>query len=83
MDKEQVLTERMVIFDALAMKFRNVKIRGKMKECVTCGENPTLTDVSKFDYAEFCQTGCNLAASIKLPEDNSIPLAKFAEMYKD
>ena len=54
MDKEQVLTQRMVIFDALSMKFRNVKIRGKMKDCAACGENPTITDVSKFDYSEFC-----------------------------
>ena len=84
LDKEQVLTERMVIFDGLSMKFRNVKIRGKQKNCVTCGENPTVTDVSKFDYADFCHVNnCNVAASIKLPAENSIPLAKFAEIYKD
>ena len=65
------------------MKFRNVKIRGRQKSCVTLGENPTVTDVSKFDYAEFCQTNCNLAASIKLPAENTVLIAKFAETYKD
>ena len=29
MGKDQVLSERMVTFDGLTMKFRNVKIRGK------------------------------------------------------
>ena len=29
MGKDQVLSERMVTFDGLRMKFRNVKIRGK------------------------------------------------------
>ena len=83
MDKTQILTQRMVIFDALSMTFRNVKIRGKMKDCVACGENATITDVSKIDYAEFCQTNCNLASMIKLPAENSIPMAKFGEFVKD
>ena len=52
--KEQVLTQRMVLFDALNMTFRNVKIRGKMKDCVACGENPTVKDVALIDYEEFC-----------------------------
>ena len=29
MGKEQVLSERMITFDGLSMKFRNIKIRGK------------------------------------------------------
>jgi adenylyltransferase/sulfurtransferase len=29
----EVLTERMVIFDALEMRFRNVKLRGKNPKC--------------------------------------------------
>lgn len=44
----------MVIFDALEMKFRNVKLRGRNKACVSCGDNPTITDVTNFDYDDFC-----------------------------
>ena len=84
MSKEQVLSERMITFDGLSMKFRNIKIRGRQLKCEVCGDNPTITDVSKFDYAEFCHVNkCSIAASIKLPAENSTPLVKFAEIFKD
>ena len=57
----------MVLFDALNMTFRNVKIRGKMKDCAACSENPTVKDVALVDYEEFCQTKCSIYAGIKLP----------------
>jgi adenylyltransferase/sulfurtransferase len=44
----------MIFFDAATMKFRNVKIRDRNPECAVCGDKPTLTDVSKFDYDDFC-----------------------------
>lgn len=44
----------MVIFDALEMKFRNVKLRGRNANCDSCGDNPKITDVSAFDYEDFC-----------------------------
>jgi hypothetical protein len=44
----------MVFFDALSMKFRNVKIRGKNPACIACGESPSLGDVSAIDYFDFC-----------------------------
>jgi len=42
---------RLLLFDALAMKFRELKLR-KNPECPVCGEHPTLTKL--IDYAEFC-----------------------------
>jgi hypothetical protein len=64
MGKAEVLTERMVIFDGLTMKFRNVRIRGKLPTCCVCGPEPKITDVAKFDYDDFCQTNCDLLAQI-------------------
>ena len=54
-----------------------------MKDCATCGENPTITDVSKFGYSEFCQVNCDLVAMIKLPAENTIPIIDFGEIYKN
>ena len=50
----EVLSERMVIFDALDMKFRNVKLRGRNKDCISCGESPLIKNVAEFDYNDFC-----------------------------
>jgi molybdopterin/thiamine biosynthesis adenylyltransferase/rhodanese-related sulfurtransferase len=45
------LIGRLLLFDALAMKFRELKLR-KNPECPVCGEHPTVTKL--IDYAEFC-----------------------------
>lgn len=71
------MSERMVIFDALEMRFRNVKLRGRNSKCSSCGDCPTITDVASFDYNDFCQTNCNLVALIQLPPQNSITIEEF------
>lgn len=45
------LIGRLVLFDALKMKFRELKLR-KDKDCPICGENPTIHGL--IDYHEFC-----------------------------
>jgi adenylyltransferase/sulfurtransferase len=45
------LVGRLLLFDALAMRFRELKLR-KNPECPACGTHPTLTKL--IDYAEFC-----------------------------
>ena len=42
---------RLILFDALTMKFREVKIK-KNPECPVCSENPSITQL--IDYEEFC-----------------------------
>ena len=49
--KGQPLVGRLLLFDALGMKFRELKLR-KNPECPVCGTNRTLTKL--IDYAEFC-----------------------------
>src|ERR1700675_4025220 len=47
----EALVGRLLLFDALAMKFRELKLR-KNVECPVCGDHPTVTKL--IDYAEFC-----------------------------
>jgi molybdopterin/thiamine biosynthesis adenylyltransferase/rhodanese-related sulfurtransferase len=49
--KGEPLIGRLLLFDALAMRFRELKLR-KNPECPACGEHPTITKL--IDYAEFC-----------------------------
>jgi hypothetical protein len=81
--KGEVLSQRMVIFDALEMKFRNLKIRGRNPKCASCGDEPTITDVKDFDYDDFCQTGCTLASKITLPTDNTMTIAEFHKIRQE
>lgn len=48
------LVGRLLLFDALAMRFKELKLR-KDPECPVCGVNPTITEL--IDYEEFCGVG--------------------------
>jgi sulfur-carrier protein adenylyltransferase/sulfurtransferase len=45
------LIGRLLLYDALGMRFREMKLR-KDPNCPVCGENPTVTEL--IDYQEFC-----------------------------
>lgn len=45
------LIGRLLLFDALRMQFRQLKVR-KDPQCPLCGENPTIREL--IDYEEFC-----------------------------
>ena len=45
------LIGRLLLYDALAMRFRELKLR-KNPECPVCGEHPTITQL--IDYHQFC-----------------------------
>jgi sulfur-carrier protein adenylyltransferase/sulfurtransferase len=49
--KGEPLIGRLLLFDALAMRFRELKLR-KNPDCPLCGSHPTITKL--IDYAEFC-----------------------------
>ncbi|MBI2939580.1 MAG: molybdopterin-synthase adenylyltransferase MoeB [Chloroflexi bacterium] len=49
--KGEPLIGRLVLFDALAMEFSEVKIR-RDQSCPMCGDNPTITEL--IDYEQFC-----------------------------
>lgn len=45
------LVGRLLLFDALSMKFKEMKLR-KDPSCPICGDNPTITEL--IDYDQFC-----------------------------
>src|SRR5579863_4749299 len=49
--KGEPLIGRLLLIDALGMKFRELKLR-KNPDCPVCGENPTVKEL--IDYNEFC-----------------------------
>ena len=49
--KGDTLVGRLLVFDALRMKFRELRLR-KNPECPVCGEHPTVNEL--IDYEEFC-----------------------------
>jgi adenylyltransferase/sulfurtransferase len=53
------LVNRLLLFDSLAMEFREVKIR-RDPECPLCGDNPTIDQL--IDYEAFC--GAPMAATV-------------------
>jgi adenylyltransferase/sulfurtransferase len=60
------LVGRLVLVDALAMRFRELKIR-KNPDCVVCGPRPTVTRL--IDYEAFCAGGAKpvpVVASAKM-----------------
>src|SRR5260370_29555434 len=61
------LVGRLLLFDALGMKFRELKLR-KNPNCPVCGTHPTITKL--IDYYEFCGVRGEEAPgpSVQVPE---------------
>lgn len=47
----ETLVGRLMLYDALAMQFRELKLR-RNPDCPVCGEHPTITEL--IDYNQFC-----------------------------
>ncbi len=62
------LIGRLMLYDALNMKFREMKLR-KDPNCPVCGENPTVTEL--IDYQEFC--GIPQAVEADRREEGQVP----------
>jgi adenylyltransferase/sulfurtransferase len=67
----QPLVGRLMLYDALGMKFRELKLR-RNPECPVCGDHPTIHQL--IDYQEFCgiphqpAVEANLTGEIEAPE---------------
>ncbi len=69
------LVGRLMIYDALEMTYRQVKVR-KDPECAICGKNPTVTEL--IDYEAFCGTISDEAA--EAARDSTISVRDLAAM---
>jgi adenylyltransferase/sulfurtransferase len=65
----QTLRGRLLLYDALAMKFRELKLR-RNPECPVCGDHRTITQL--IDYHQFC--------GVPKPGEESTPVAAFTEI---
>ncbi len=69
--KGETLAGRLLLFDALAMKFRELKLE-RDPDCPVCGRHPTVTRL--IDYEAFCGVGEERAAGAGLPEMTVVEL---------
>ncbi len=73
--KGSTLVGRLLLVDALNMRFRELKLR-KNPECPVCGEHPTVTKL--IDYQQFC--GIAPAAKEEQAVKNGIPQITVSEL---
>ena len=73
---EGILLNRLLLFDAWKMRFRELKLR-KNPDCPLCGENPTIKEL--IDYEEFC--GLNLP--VETPVLEEITATELNELIKN
>jgi sulfur-carrier protein adenylyltransferase/sulfurtransferase len=74
------LIGRLLLFDALNMKFRELKLR-KNPECPACGAHPTITKL--IDYEEFCGIrGEEHVVTTKVPEITAPEVKKMIDEKK-
>ena len=66
--KGDSLSGRLLLYDSLGMKFRELKLR-RNPECPVCGDNPTVTEL--IDYQQFC--GIPQAAAAEAAEQGKLP----------
>jgi len=67
--KGSSLIGRLLLFNALDMKFREVKLR-RDPQCPLCGENPTITKL--IDYEQFCGIPAEPAATGVHPDEVTV-----------
>jgi adenylyltransferase/sulfurtransferase len=76
----ETLIGRLLLFDALRMKFRELKLR-KNPECVICGPHPTVTKL--IDYEQFCGIrGEEHAPATRVPEVTALDLKRMMDEKK-
>jgi len=73
--KGEPLVGRLLLVDALAMRFRELKLR-KNPACPVCGEHPTVTEL--IDYQQFCGITPETAQEKSLK--NGIPQISVTEL---
>ncbi len=65
--KGRSLVGRLILYDALEMKFRELKLR-KNPKCPLCGDHPTIKAL--IDYDQFCGVAPQPAAAVTAPKES-------------
>ncbi|MCU0491782.1 MAG: molybdopterin-synthase adenylyltransferase MoeB [Chloroflexaceae bacterium] len=70
------LIGRLLLYDALAMSFRELKLR-RNPDCPVCGDHPTITEL--IDYEQFCGIAPQPAATSPQAEITPVELASWLQ----
>ncbi|KAI4487439.1 PREDICTED: adenylyltransferase and sulfurtransferase MOCS3 [Polistes canadensis] len=57
LDMPETLSGRLLVFDGIETRFRNINLRTKNPDCVICGKNPIIKEL--IDYEQFCGAKAN------------------------
>ena len=72
LNQGEPLIGRLILYDALGMKFRQVKLH-RDKECPVCGDHPTIKEL--IDYEQFCGVPVGQETAVKdIPEITPVDL---------
>ena len=80
LSKGEVLSGRLLVYDALNMAFRELKL-GKNKNCPICGESPRIKEL--IDYEQFCQMKEEEEKSLEEDEINVQQMKKMIDNHED
>lgn len=73
------LIGRLLLFDAMAMRFREVRLR-RDKACPVCGEHPTIRE--PIDYEQFCGVSTSIADDLT-PDEMPLAAGEFAARLQE
>ncbi|MBU90053.1 molybdenum cofactor biosynthesis protein MoeB [Candidatus Woesearchaeota archaeon] len=80
LSKGEVLSGRFLVYDALNIAFRELKL-GKNKNCPICGESPRIKEL--IDYEQFCQMKEEEEKSLEEDEINVQQMKKMIDNHED
>lgn len=78
------LSQKMLLFDAVSMGFRTVKLRARRADCAVCGDAPTVH--APIDYAVFCGAAAHDKDStppVRLPAEQRVSASAYAALLRD
>lgn len=72
--KDSILSNRLLTYDAIEMKFRVYKLKGRRHECEVCGEKKVTKEyIEGFNYKDFTsQEACQSKKRVDLPIENQV-----------
>ncbi|MBN92995.1 MAG: molybdenum cofactor biosynthesis protein MoeB [Deltaproteobacteria bacterium] len=75
LEQGATLSGRLLLYDALDMEFRELRLR-KNPDCAVCGDEPTVTEL--IDYHQFC--GAAPQHHVELPAEQGEPTEGFSNL---
>ncbi|XP_064600435.1 adenylyltransferase and sulfurtransferase MOCS3-like [Liolophura sinensis] len=76
-------TQKLLLFDGLDGAFRQIRLRGRQKSCVVCGDSPSITRL--IDYVQFCGAGANDKEQPRnvLKAEDRISVKEYSQMLEE